>query len=173
MGRVVYARSESPTFAGGTRIDAGVIQWRLPKIAASADYAFGTKPIILSAGCFCFGAAECRDQTAQLPTLTTALLVTGRNGILEYDQEDLGEKGKIMPHSRFTGRITLGGGLMAEFNTVGGVQSNQLLDGPITLLQQPPPISRWSAGTSSRTSGATGPGSTGRLPTGRAGRTIP
>ena len=41
MGRVVYANAASPTFQGGTRIEAGVVQWRIPKIAVSGDFAFG------------------------------------------------------------------------------------------------------------------------------------
>lgn len=151
-GRVYYANSASPVFTGGTSVECGAVEWRIPEITVSGTYRFGAKPVVLDGGLFCFGAAKCGSQKDQIPTLATPVVVTGRNGILEYSQEifrtdppassprEARQALARIPHSRFVGPVTLRGGLKFEHNTAGAANSNVYIDGPITLDQASPAV---------------------------------
>ena len=135
LGHVYYANSASPTFEGGTWVECGTIEWNIPPITSSDDYTFGTKPIVLDAGTFCFGSAV-RQNKQQVPSLITPIRITSRNGILEYSQE--GPDGAKVPDSRFAGPIELGGRMKIEHATNAGPASKAIQVGPVTLDQSQP-----------------------------------
>jgi autotransporter-associated beta strand protein len=133
-GRVYYASNAPPTFTGGLTVRGAAVEWALTKLEAGGSYRFGTGPITLDCGSFCFGANN--TPSKDTVEISNPIFVTPSNGMLEISAEGIGKANP--PLASYTGSVNLSGNLKLAHSTIGWGTSGLDLAGPVRLDQSAP-----------------------------------